>query len=153
MYILSNSRPFPTTHIHTYIYIHTQTPVSTQAQVSFLLLMAVPLRCLLSLFSPRLDFIHPRSVLGQEGWLQTTSGVYDWCIWSSLYTLSMAVMAHSSTAIQQSILYNSTLQTLLIQKSNPFEVDIMFPCPSTLPTKSIQVLEQTIAQMGLPLSD
>lgn len=129
-------------YTHTYIYTHTQTPVSTQAQVLFPLLMAVPLRCLLRLFSPRLWIPSILEVfLGQEGWLQTASGVYDWCIWNSVYTLSRAVTAQSGTAIQQPIQFNITDSSN--RKSHPFEIHIMFPCPSTLPTKSTQVLEQT----------
>lgn len=93
------------------------------------------------------DSIHARCLQEQEGWcavgwLQAASGVHNLRTWSSLYPLFMVVMAYSGNFIQQPILYDSTLQTVLIQKSNPFEVYIMSSYHSASDTKCTQILEK-----------
>lgn len=72
----------------------------------------------------------------EEGWcavslLQSASGAPEWYMWTTPHSLATVVMAYSANDIQQLILYNSTLQTVLTQKSNALEVHIlMFPHPS-----------------------
>lgn len=44
--------------------------------------------------------------------------------WTTPYLLATVVMASRGSGIQQPVLYNSTLQTVLTEKSNPLEVHI-----------------------------
>lgn len=107
--------------------------------------MAVPPSYLLSLFSPWLWILSALAVFQGRTeswwavrWLQSVSPAHNWHFWSSPYSLSMVVLAYTGSVIEQQILDNSTLQTLLSPKSNPLEGHIEFPGPSALLTKHTQ---------------
>lgn len=85
-------------------------------------------------------------------WLQLASPAYKWCIWSSPYLLSMVILAYTGSVIQQPVLYNSTLWTILTPKSNPLgEGHIDFPGLSALPTKYTQHHKPKQSHSGLCL--
>lgn len=93
-------------------------------------------------------------------WLVAAPRAHDRCIWSSPSSLSMVVMAHSGSGIQQPILNNSTLQAVLTQKSNPLEGDSpslciicqMHPGPwaKTIPQMHLPFLEAGLVQIVFP---
>lgn len=76
--------------------------------------------------------ICPRCPLGQKGWcavewLQAESGAHNWCFWNSPFSLFMAVMGYSGSAIQQPTLYNLELQLFSHKNQIPLRYTSHFP--------------------------